>query len=214
MKKPAVLRIILSAIAALIAGTAAASCNESFSLVFSCAWLSFSVVYLLQAIVVMIRTEHHEIASICENEDVGTWIFFGIVLMCCNSSLAIAIHYINASDLWRLSVAGTKLLCIGFVACSWLVLHMSFAFRYAHLYYGHQNERYRKSVAGLSFPEDNHPDYLDFVYFSFVVGMTFQVSDVVITAKPIRRLALLHGMISFVFNTVIVALIVSQLVPR
>lgn len=208
------MRIILSAIAALIAGGTAVSLSEPFSLVFSYTWLSFSLVYLLQAVIVMIRTEHHEIASICENEDVGTWIFFGIVLMCCNSSLAIAIHYINASGLWKLSVVGTKLLCIGFVACSWLVLHMSFAFRYAHLYYGHQNQRYKKSVAGLSFPQDNQPDYLDFAYFSFVVGMTFQVSDVTITAKPIRRLALLHGMISFVFNTVIVALIVSQLIAR
>jgi uncharacterized membrane protein len=72
-----------------------------------------------------------------------------------------------------------------------------------------------KVTGGLEFPDEKNPDYLDFVYFSFVVGMTFQVSDVEISSRPIRRLVLLHGLISFAFNTAIVALsinVISSLV--
>ena len=62
---------------------------------------------------------------------------------------------------------------------------------------------------GLEFPEEKQPDYLDFSYFSLVLGMTFQVSDVQITSRKFRRLAALHGLLSFLFNTVIVALTVN-----
>ena len=64
-------------------------------------------------------------------------------------------------------------------------------------------------TGGLKFPEEERPDYLDFVYFAFVLGMTFQVSDVQITSRKLRRVATLHGLISFLFNTVIVAFTVN-----
>jgi uncharacterized membrane protein len=92
-----------------------------------------------------------------------------------------------------------------------VLVHTLFVFRYAHLYYqsrpkGKAQDKY---LEGLEFPEEDEPDYLDFSYFSFVIGMTFQVSDVTISSKQIRRLALLHGLISFAFNTVIVALSIN-----
>ncbi|MBV8900598.1 MAG: DUF1345 domain-containing protein, partial [Verrucomicrobia bacterium] len=62
---------------------------------------------------------------------------------------------------------------------------------------------------GLEFPNTKRPDFLDFTYFSFVIGMTFQVSDVQITSPAIRRLALVHGLLSFMFNTVILALAIN-----
>lgn len=93
------------------------------------------------------------------------------------------------------------------VAFSWALLHTIYTLRYAHLYYTGNDDPLKG--AGLSFPEDDAPDYLDFAYFSFVLGMTFQVSDVEISSKAIRRVALLHGLISFVFNTTIIALTIS-----
>jgi uncharacterized membrane protein len=73
-------------------------------------------------------------------------------------------------------------------------------------------------AGGLDFPNDSeqneysdNPDFLDFAYFAFVVGMTFQVSDVEVTSKRFRRFVLLHGLISFVYNTVIVALTINTL---
>ena len=96
------------------------------------------------------------------------------------------------------------------VALSWFLLHTTFTLHYAHLFYGDAEEA-TASARGLIFPGESQPDYLDFAYFSFVIGMTFQVSDINITSRKIRRMALLHGTISFFFNTIIVALTVSIL---
>jgi uncharacterized membrane protein len=82
-----------------------------------------------------------------------------------------------------------------------------FTLRYAHYYYGEGDGA--KAVGGLEFPNDDAPDYLDFAYFSFVIGMTAQVSDVAISSKSLRTLALVHGILSFCFNTVILALTIN-----
>ncbi len=85
---------------------------------------------------------------------------------------------------------------------SWSLIHTVFAVHYAHLYYG-------PAKGGLIFPGGGDPDYYDFLYYSFVVGMTCQVSDVQVAEKGLRRLTLVHGVVSFFFNTVILALAVS-----
>ena len=91
---------------------------------------------------------------------------------------------------------------------SWLMTHTTFAFRYAHEYY--EIDPDGSGIAGgLEFPGERRPDYLDFMYFSLVLGMTFQVSDVQITARKFRRLAAAHGLLSFLFNTIILALTVN-----
>lgn len=91
---------------------------------------------------------------------------------------------------------------------SWLMTHTTFALRYAHEYYAVVSESYG-IAGGLEFPGEPRPDYLDFMYFALVLGMTFQVSDVQITSRQFRRLALVHGLLSFLYNTVIVALTVN-----
>jgi uncharacterized membrane protein len=95
---------------------------------------------------------------------------------------------------------------------SWFLVHTTFSMRYAHLYYGDNKKGHsNKKGAGLEFPGDDEPDFIDFAYFSFVLGMTFQVSDVEISDRKIRRLSLLHSLIAFIFNTVIVALTINAL---
>ncbi|HWA78747.1 MAG TPA: DUF1345 domain-containing protein [Acetobacteraceae bacterium] len=91
---------------------------------------------------------------------------------------------------------------------SWLMTHVTFAYRYAHEYYATSVSR-TEVDAGLQFPDESLPDYWDFLYFSLVLGMTFQVSDVQITSRKLRRLATVHGVLSFLFNTVILALSVN-----
>jgi uncharacterized membrane protein len=91
---------------------------------------------------------------------------------------------------------------------SWLMTHTTFAFRYAHEYYS-RDAGAKDVQGGLDFPGEKRPDYLDFMYFALVLGMTFQVSDVQITARKFRRLAAVHGLLSFLFNTIIVALTVN-----
>jgi len=96
-----------------------------------------------------------------------------------------------------------RVLLAGFtVIGSWSLIHTVFAVHYAHLYYG-------PSRGGLIFPGGGDPHYYDFLYYSFVVGMTCQVSDVQVAEAGLRRLTLIHGVLAFFFNTVILALAVS-----
>jgi uncharacterized membrane protein len=95
------------------------------------------------------------------------------------------------------------------ILLSWLFMNTMFAVHYAHEYYG---EGPGDTVAGgLGFPGDNAPAYSDFLYFSFVIGMTFQVADVAITAKGLRRVALVQGVLAFFFNVVVLALTINIL---
>ena len=91
---------------------------------------------------------------------------------------------------------------------SWLFMQTIFAFRYAHRYY-HEEERNEPDGPGLAFPGGLDPDYFDFLYYSYVVGMTSQVSDVQVTSREMRRLTLVHGVLSFAFNLLIVALSIN-----
>jgi uncharacterized membrane protein len=89
------------------------------------------------------------------------------------------------------------------ILLSWAFIHTIFALHYAH-------EFYDITVGGLAFPQgEADPDYWDFVYFSFVLGMTSQVSDVAITSKELRRIVTAHGVLSFVFNAALLALTVN-----
>ena len=92
---------------------------------------------------------------------------------------------------------------------SWVMVHTIFSFHYAHLYYANDTNDPTKHAEGLEFPKEKKPDYIDFAYFSFVLGMTFQVSDVDITSRVIRRVALFHGMLSFALNPFVVALTIN-----
>ena len=90
------------------------------------------------------------------------------------------------------------------ILLSWALIHTIFALHYAHEFYDEQ------SGGGMAFPGgDEEPDYWDFVYFSFVIGMTSQVSDVGVTCKPIRRTVTAHGAVSFIFNTALLALTIN-----
>jgi uncharacterized membrane protein len=95
-------------------------------------------------------------------------------------------------------------LAVSTVVLSWTFVHTIFALHYAHDFYGEGNQR-----NGLRFPDEGHPDYWDFVYFAFVIGMTFQVSDVAVTNKTVRRTVVAHGILSFFFTTALLAMAVN-----
>lgn len=96
------------------------------------------------------------------------------------------------------------------VPLGWFTFHTVAAFRYAHLYYGRDGTA--GSSRGLEFPGEEEPTASDFLYFAFVIGMTAQVSDVQVRTARIRRLVLAHSLVSFFFNTVILALAVNMAV--
>jgi uncharacterized membrane protein len=105
---------------------------------------------------------------------------------------------------------GQVALAVLTIACSWLLTHVMFALHYAHRFY-RDDPRTSEADAtgGLRFPGDEAPHYWDFLYFSFVIGMTAQVSDVQVTSRPMRHLVLWHGLLSFAFYTLILALSIN-----
>ena len=96
------------------------------------------------------------------------------------------------------------------IVCSWVLTHVMFALHYAHRFYRDDPDTPEKdATGGLRFPGDGLPHYWDFLYFSFVIGMTSQVSDVQVTSRPMRHLVLWHGVLSFAFYTVVLALSIN-----
>lgn len=110
-------------------------------------------------------------------------------------ALTIELHDVKNKAAWDVLLAGITILL------AWLFLALVFAQEYAHSFY--------MADAGLEFPGDLEPDYWDFTYFSVVLNMTFQTSDVAITSRAIRRLVLLHSVIAFFFNVIILAITVN-----
>lgn len=132
-----------------------------------------------------------------------------VVAAACISLLAIGFmlkHTTGISiGILSLHVALAVLTILG----SWLLMHTMFALYYAHYYYRDNSDSSDTTAKSLDFPSEPQPDYWDFLYFSFVIGMTCQVSDVQIKSRSTRRLALVHGVLTFFFNTVVLALSIN-----
>ena len=100
-------------------------------------------------------------------------------------------------------------LSVATIFLSWMLIHTVFALFYAHEFHSEGKGGAGGRGGGLDFPDDSTPDYLDFLYFSFVVGTTAQTSDVAVTSRAMRRVVMLHGVLSFFFNTAVIALAVN-----
>jgi uncharacterized membrane protein len=176
-------------------------------------WLTFGVLYLLESLFTIIRIPSNQIMSRAKDEDLGVWMQFVVLIITCSTAL-IAIIFWNSDNNIHFSKHSVihEVFFILSIIFAWMVLHLSFTFRYAHLYYGDENGNYAKHARGLDFPGDEHPDYFDFAYYSFTIGMTFQVSDVVIKSKGLRRLTLAHSLLAFFFNTILIAITINEII--
>lgn len=144
-------------------------------------------------------------------EDPGRILVTGVVLVSSAAGLfaAVAILGLGANGDTNARIVAYAL-ALSAVVLGWLMIHTAFTFRYAHLYY-RDADAPPGPDRGLKFPGHEQPNDFDFAYFSLVLGMTFQVSDVQITSRRIRRLALAHALISFAYNASIFALTVNVL---
>ncbi len=212
MTRTAVRKYLVSLFFALMVFAIGTWQHFEWALSFVLAWNVFGISYLIFNLILFSKSDVDQIQKQCSKEDVSSWILFAFVVSACMIGLLSVLSFMNNTSVWQSGSIIGSILCISAVGFSWLMVHFAFAVRYAHLFYGDNNKQFSKHAKGLVFPEDDVPDYFDFAYFSIVIGMTFQVSDVVITSKGVRRLVLIHSIIAFVFNTVIIAMTVSQVI--
>ena len=158
----------------------------------------------------MLRTNAIDTKARAAAQDPGRDAVFVVVLLAAAFGFVAAFAILGRGAHDRIPQHESVIYALAFsaVVLGWILIHTIFLFRYAHLYYG-DRDRDQQSDEGLVFPGKGDPNYADLAYFSFVIGMTFQVSDVQITDPSIRRLALAHAMISFSYNTSILALVVN-----
>jgi uncharacterized membrane protein len=165
-------------------------------------WDAFALLYLVLVYAMMLGGGQRHIRWRAVIQDDGRFLILMVTGLGAFASIAAIVFELGAS---HHGVAALSL-ATATIALSWALVHTVFALHYAHEYYR------GSKPGGLQFPSGDthdHTDYWDFVYFSFVIGMTAQVSDVGITDKIIRRTATVHGIISFVYNTALVALMVN-----
>ena len=169
------------------------------------AWDIAAFLYLGLAWTMLARASIETMQQRAQQEDEGAVVILGLTVAAAVASLGaigaeLAGIHVNepAGQVIRLALAGITILC------SWLFLHTVFAIHYAHEFYGDHGEG-----SGLAFPGEPKPDYWDFMYFAFTIGSAAQTSDVTVVSRLMRRLVLIHTVLSFLFNTTILALVVN-----
>jgi uncharacterized membrane protein len=173
-------------------------------------WISFASTIIIMDWIIILSSHPREVRKIAKLQDSSRTFLFLFVIAASLASFGAIVFLLKSSKGHGATVNEHILLAITAVIISWWLLHTIFTLRYAHLYYDtDKDDGTPRAAGGLDFPGDQEPDYMDFVYFSFVLGMTFQVSDVEISSKEIRRLAWMHGMLSFAYNTAILALSIN-----
>jgi uncharacterized membrane protein len=159
-------------------------------------WDIALALYLALAYTTIYFGARTSIRHIAATQDDGRFLVLALTSIAAFASLAAIVFELAAPHRGAIQLA----LAVTTILMSWIAIHTTFALHYAHEYYRGE------TAGGLAFPGGrDDPDYWDFVYFSFVIGMTAQVSDVGITDRMIRRTATAHGITSFKFNTALLA---------
>jgi uncharacterized membrane protein len=166
------------------------------------AWDAGVALYLILAYRLIARAGVSNIRRRAARQDEGRVTILALTVVAATASLgAIVVELGQGGSHQPLHLALATLT----IVLSWAFTHTMFALHYAHEFYDHNGG----AGAGLVFPGGEEPDYWDFVYFSFVIGMTSQVSDVGVASRSIRRTVTAHGVVSFLFNVALLALMVN-----
>ena len=204
----AIQRLAIALAIALLAALALRS-MVSASVTLLASWDLFTLCYLVLGWTLIAATDETQTRLRAQRYDPGGYVLFLLVIAAASASfvaIGFMVSGIGELPFWQKTTRLT--LAVAALFLSWLLIHTVFAFHYANLYYflpaGRGEHR-----GGLKFPHDNEPDYLDFAYYSFVVGMTSQVSDVAVLTRTMRRLTLVHGTLSFVYNIAILAMSIN-----
>jgi uncharacterized membrane protein len=137
--------------------------------------------------------------------DEGDWVILVVVIVSASASFGTIFAELAVLKQPHASLAHALLISVGTVALSWTFTHLVFTLHYANVYYRPDED----GPGGLKFPGERPPDYRDFLYYAFVIGCAAQTGDVATISPAMRRISLIHGIVSFSFNTAILALIIN-----
>lgn len=172
-------------------------------------WDIFSLSLVVTSWIVILTRPIQRIRDFARREDGSLIYVFTLILISSFASMFTVLLLIISKEQSVFTEVEYLFITVSGMLLSWVLVHTTFAFHYAHIFYDDDDENPGNQANGLEFPGKGKPGYLDFAYFSFVIGMTFQVSDVQISSAKIRRLALVHGLLSFGLNTFVVALTIN-----
>ncbi len=174
------------------------------------AWNAFAILFIVLILTMMARTDAINIRHRSSAETEGRFTVLTVVIAAATMVLiAIAVEIFSVKELQGTSRALRLAMAFITVITSWAFVHVVFAIYYAHEYHAEITSHRKVTRGGLSFPGETMPDYWDFIYFALTVGMTAQTSDVVVNSRPMRRLVIVHGLVSFIFTTAVIALTVN-----
>ncbi len=179
---------------------------------FILAWDIGVMVALTLMLITLRHASPERMRTIAARQATGKWTVLGLTVVAASASLVVIaaeVPLIKAAAAEFEQVARLALVVVTIVL-SWALIHTIFALHYAHDYYLGASGKEQCVQGGMVFPGSRPPAYGDFVYFSFTIGMTFQVSDVQITDPAVRQLAITQGIVSFFYATGILALTVNR----
>jgi len=171
-------------------------------------FVAFALALIAVIIVAMATADRTHIHMVANQADPGRYATFVFAVLLCSGGLfSVGFLLQGLREMGQDKMMIHIVVAIAAMAEAWVLLHLMFSLRYAHMYF---DERQQKE-SGLQFPGDEPNSYWDFAYFSFTIGMTAQTSDVGVCNPLMRRVVLVHGLLSFAFNTAVVALGVNLL---
>ncbi len=200
-------RIVLSLLTSLITFLCVYNSHFGWVLVVPMLWITFALTFIITSIIVFFKLPVSEIEVRANQED-GSRAFVFISILVSSFASMLTVMLLMLSEEMQTQQVLTVILSVLGMMVSWGLVHTIFTFHYAHMYYNNRKDT-KSEDTPLIFPGKAKPDYLDFAYFSFVIGMTFQVSDVEISSQRLRRIALVHGLLTFTLNTFVVALTIN-----
>ncbi len=171
---------------------------------------AFFIAYLIGAVVAVIGHTTDDLKRRAARQDEGILVVVTITLVVIAINVTGVFMALNAGN--RLDTLSLAMVLAG-APLGWFVLHTISAFHYTNMFYFDPPGDGKPGEA-LEFPGTEAPDLWDFLYFSFVIGMTAQVSDVQVKSRALRRAVTGHGIVSFFFNTVLIALVVNAVVAH
>lgn len=190
--------LAVGVIAAIATGTA-----SSWGLALLVGWLAASLTYTVWVWTRIGRMDAEETRAHATREDPSRTLADALLVIASVASLGVvAFVLVQAQSITSVGSAVIAGLAIASVAVSWLLIHTLFTLRYASLYY-------EGTPGGVDFNQKEMPDYGDFAYLAFTLGMTYQVSDTSLGTRAFRRSALRHSLLSYLFGAVILATVIN-----